>query len=86
MADIQINRQRHDGIGGIHCIATGLNYFPVTKDTVDRWQHYDGIDYYDYTKETWKTWEIFRKLWQEEADASPTMYQWLKENIHNDQA
>ena len=31
-------------------------------------------------------WELFRKLWQEEADASPTMYQWLKENIHNDKA
>ena len=86
LADIHINRQRYDGQGGIHCIATGLNYFPVNKDTVDRWKHYDGIDYYEYTKDTWKTWDIFRKLWQEEADASPTMYQWLKENIHNDKA
>jgi tryptophan halogenase len=84
LADIHINRQRFDGVGGIHCIATGLNYFPVNKDTIDRWKHYDGIDYYEYTKNTWVTWEIFRKLWQEEADASPTMYQWLKENIHND--
>jgi hypothetical protein len=86
MADIHIHRQRYDGVGGIHCIATGLNYFPVNADTVDRWKHYDGVDYYDYCKDTWKTWEIFRKLWQEEADASPTMYQWLKENIHNDKA
>jgi tryptophan halogenase len=86
LADIHINRQRYDGQGGIHCIATGLNYFPVNKDTIERWKHYDGVDYYEYTKDTWKTWDIFRKLWQEEADASPTMYQWLKENIHNDKA
>jgi tryptophan halogenase len=86
LAQIHINRQRHDGIGGTHCIATGLNYFPVNKDTRDRWKHNDGLDYYEYCKETWRTWSIFRKLWQEEADASPTMYQWLKENIHNDKA
>jgi tryptophan halogenase len=83
LADVHINRQRYDGIGGIHCIATGLNYFPVNKNSIQRWEHYEGVDYYEYCKNTWSTWEIFRKLWQEEADASPTMYQWLKENIHN---
>ncbi len=86
LADIQINRQRHDGLAGIHCIATGLNYFPVNKNTIQRWKHYEGVDYYEFCKGTWATWEVFRKLWQEEADASPTMYQWLKENIHNDKA
>jgi tryptophan halogenase len=86
LAQIHINRQRHDGIGGTHCIATGLNYLPVNKDTIDRWKHHDGVDYYEYCKETWKTWSMLRKLWQEEADASPTMYQWLKKNIHNDKA
>lgn len=86
MADIQIFRQRYDGSGGIHCIATGLNYLPVNKTTIERWSIIDGIDYFEYCKNTWKQWEIFRKEWQDEADASLTMYQWLKENIHNDKA
>jgi len=87
MSDIQIFRQRHDlNAGGLHCIATGLNYFPVNKTTIERWQIVDGIDYFEYCKNTWKQWEIFRKEWQDEADSSLTMYQWLKENIHNDKA
>ena len=84
LADIHFYQNRHNESSGIHCIATGLNYFPVNKDTIDRWSHYDGIDYNEWCKPTWNKWDISRKIWQEEADASPTMYQWLKENIHND--
>jgi len=84
LAEVQINRNEHNGIGGIHCIATGLNYFPVNAITVDRWKFNPGVDLYERCKSTWNTWRIFRHSWQQEADASPTMYQWLKENIHND--
>ncbi len=86
LADIQMNLQRYSGIGGIHCISTGLNYLPVNKDVIDRWTHNDGINYYNYCENTWNIWKEYRKLWQEEADASPTMYAWLKENIHNDKS
>jgi len=86
LANVQINLQRHDPFSGIHCISTGLNYFPVNKHTINRWTHFDNIDYYDFCKNTWDLWDAFRKTWQEEADESPTMYQWLKENIHNDKA
>jgi hypothetical protein len=65
LADIHINLERYTALGGIHCIATGLNYLPVNKNNIERWQHYDGIDYYEQTKQTWVTWEGFRKLWQE---------------------
>jgi hypothetical protein len=84
LAEIHINRQRYDGQGGIHCIATGLNYFPVNKKDIERWTFSNGIDYYQSTKNTFEIWEKLRKMWQEEADASPTMYEWLKENIHKD--
>lgn len=86
LADIQINRGRHDPMAGIHCIATGMNYFPVNEDSVERWNTWDGTDYYEKTKEVWSIWEMFRKIWQDEADESPTMYEWLKENIHNAKA
>jgi tryptophan halogenase len=86
LADAHINRQRHDPFSGIHCIATGMNYLPVSKENIERWNHYTNIDHYEICKNTWETWKVFRLRWQEEADASPTMYQWLKENIHNDKA
>jgi hypothetical protein len=86
LAEVQINRNEHNGIGGIHCIATGLNYFPVNAITVDRWKFNHGVDLYERCKSTWNTWRIFRHSWQKEADDSPTMYQWLKENIHNDKS
>jgi tryptophan halogenase len=84
LVEKHIDKQRHNGIDGIHCIATGLNYFPVTKNDIDIWNVVDGIDYYEYCKPTWDFWEIQKQKWQKEADSSPTMYQWLKEYIYND--
>jgi tryptophan halogenase len=86
LVDVQYNRQKHDGIGGIHCIATGLNYFPVNKNIIEYWNFIDKTNYYDKLENTFSYWENIRKVWQEEADNSPTMYQWLKENIHNDKS
>ena len=43
------------------------------------------VDLYEKNKTVWEYWETLRKTWQEEADASPTMYQWLKENIHKNE-
>ena len=86
LADIQINRKGHNEFDGMHCIATGMNYFPVNKDSLDRSSYWDGIDYYTEMQKYFDEREILMKNWQEEADASPTMYQWLKENIHNDKA
>lgn len=86
LADIQINKKMHDGIAGIHCIATGLNYFPINKNDIEYWKHWTGLDYYDLCQQTWDNWKDFREIWQKEADASPTMYQWLKENIYNDKS
>lgn len=83
---IQYHSRRHDTTGGFHCIATGLNYFPVNKHDIEYWEHYDGLNYYDSCKNIWTMWDLSRKKWQEEADNSPTMYQWLKENIHNDKS
>ena len=30
-------------------------------------------------------WDFMRKVWEDEANSSPTMYEWLKKNIHNKQ-
>jgi tryptophan halogenase len=86
LASKHIDRKRHESHGGMHCIAAGMNYFPVSKENIERWNHYDNTNYYDLCASTWSLWEAYRARWQQEADESPTMYQWLKDNIHNDKA
>lgn len=84
LAENHIHNKSHDGISGIHCIATGLNYFPLTGTDIEILDFNSNVDYCKDCEPVWEMWENNRKQWQEEADASPTMYQWLKENIHND--
>jgi tryptophan halogenase len=82
LASVHINSGTYNPFAGIHCISTGFNYLPVTKNIIERRNSYNEIDLYSECKNTWNVWETYRKIWQEEADASPTMYQWLKENIY----
>jgi len=86
LANVQFDIKRHDGVAGIHCIATGLNYFPISKNDIENWKHATGIDYYELCQQTWDNWKDFREIWQKEADESPTMYQWLKENRYHDKS
>jgi tryptophan halogenase len=86
LATRKININRYEPNSGMNCIATGMNYFPVDKMTIMGWEHVEGIDYYKTCQLSFENWEKMRKDWQDEADESPTMYQWLKENIHNDKA
>jgi Tryptophan halogenase len=83
LANVHINSKMYAQSAGLHCISTGFNYLPVTKNIIERWNEFYGINHYEECKSTWIEWERYRKIWQKEADASPTMYQWLKENIHN---
>jgi hypothetical protein len=84
LPEMYFNRKGYESIGGLHCIATGLNYFPLDKNDMEIWNNQSGQDNYEKSKNTWMLWDSFRKLWQEEADASPTMYRWLKENMYNE--
>ena len=84
LADIQINSKEHDRSMGLHCISTGLNYFPINKDTLEMWSSYDENDYMNQIEKTISMWDLYQHIWQEEANESPTMYQWLLENIYND--
>jgi tryptophan halogenase len=86
LASRVITTCRYDEISGINYIATGLNYFPISETNIFNYQQKENINYYDETKEIFEVWEENKKRWQEEADSSPTMYQWLKENIHNDRS
>ena len=77
---LNINRYNHDS--GLHCIATGMNYFPIDEELIKAWGFLDGIDYYESTKKIISNWENLKKIWNKEADESLTMYKYLKKNIH----
>ncbi len=83
-ADSYIYNQKYNESRGIHCIATGLNYFALTKTDVTRHDHYQRINSYESLKSVWGMWDFMRKVWEDEANSSPTMYEWLKKNIHNE--
>jgi len=84
LAERKINISRYEPNAGINCIATGMNYFPVDSNLIEDWAFFDNIDYYEQTKSVFYKWDVLKSIWQQEADTSPTMYQYLKENIYND--
>ena len=86
LAENKINANKYEPSSGVHCIATGLNYFPVDKNTIEEWKIFYNFDYSGQLKQTFKNWENLKKVWNQEADKSPTMYQYLKENIYNDKS
>ena len=61
-----------------------MHYFPVDNNVIEDWKFFDNIDYYEYTKAVFYKWDVLKVIWQQEADESPTMYKWLKDNIYND--
>lgn len=75
-------KNKFDVFSGLGCISTGLNHFPLDKPSIDGLCFHSGTDYYDLVKKIMLTWKHMRNVWQEEADRSPTVYQYLKNNIH----
>jgi tryptophan halogenase len=75
--------RRYKYNSGISCIGTGMHRFPLKIDEIILDQFLTQADYYEMCKPVFDHWDKRKKEWQLIADNSPTMYQWLKENIHN---
>lgn len=68
---------------GIHCIATGLDYYIVDKTIIKTWEFFnDGRDYKKMIDELIPIWEKEKRMCRREADDSPTLYHYLKNKIH----
>ena len=83
LAESMFNLNKYEQRGGLHFIATGLNYFPVDKATIEEWELYYSQDYYQLCQQTFQNWKAMREEWQKEADLSSTMYDYLSNNIYN---
>lgn len=68
---------------GIHCIATGHNNFSYGNYSKDSFNAYSGQDA-DLAVEgfIWKS-DQSKKKWEEEADLSPSHYDYLRDNFHS---
>lgn len=89
LVEINLKGQSADlqnlGYTGLVCISSGMNYFPLSGQTLSLFEIFNGSQVLEKYYKEFDMWEERKKRWQEEADASPTMYEYLKNNIFNQQ-
>ena len=68
---------------GISCIATGMNWFPMSDNTL---RYANKEKEYDYTPylESIKALDKRKKEWNDVVKDSPTLYEYLKKEIYSD--
>lgn len=82
LASRKMLSQEYNTQGGIHCIATGMNYFPIDINSVRSWELYTKSDYSLWVKEFDEMRDELMEKWDVNADNSPSLYQYLKEKYH----
>ena len=75
----------HTGDAGIHCIATGMNYMVWHKFNMIYVEKGFKVDVKRATDEFVARRKVLQDKWQRVADRSPTLYQYLKDNIHGEE-
>lgn len=76
--------RRYEYNSGTSCVATGMHLFPLKKDQIFSDEFLTGKNYYEMCKPVFEHWDNKKKDWQKMSDDSPTMYQYLKNNIYNE--
>lgn len=69
-------------IAGIQYIATGMEYLPFDMVSQRKSEIQDDMNYAEFFSPYFKNLEENKRRWKKVADSSPTLYAWLKENIH----
>ena len=76
-------RNQHSLSGGIHCIGTGMHWWPTDKPSWAYHKAYSDIDF-DATFGDCVRNLISRKhKWREAVQECPTPYEFLKENFYD---
>lgn len=76
-------RFTHEGQGGIHCISTGMNYFVLNKINAKYNEYQYGVDLKSHVDNFVAQRKVMQARWQQVADRAPTLFQYLKDNVHN---
>jgi len=72
----------HDEVGGIHCIATGMNQFTMNRLNLLYAKNTANYDIKFHIDRFIVNRKQLQNKWQKVADAAPTLYQYLKDNVH----
>lgn len=83
-SDRNIIFKEHNPDHGIHCIATGSNYFTLDLSVIKYQQFYDEIDHKEMIDQYIPMWEQLKFNASMAADRCPSVYEYLKEEIYND--
>ena len=67
-------------MGGMICIATGMNFFPINKANMQRYMFRHNINnYIDQFQNFYKIWDVIKENRQEKIKNCPSLYKFLKE-------
>lgn len=73
-----------DNIGGLHCIATGLNYFPVDEFMI-RSSYFDDMNWWkDMSAKMAVNQERRKAIWNDMATQEPNHYDYLAKHIYKE--
>jgi tryptophan halogenase len=82
-ADKMYNSRTPD-LGGITWISVGMHYFMIDKLTIDKeLLHTSPADSRNRFERMFKEYENRKERWMEAAKDKPSLYQYLKDNIHS---
>lgn len=83
-ANRKMYNHEYDGTAGIHCIATGMRYFIVDENVIKLWEfHNPHMRYREGIDKLIPIWNKEQRQWKREAEDSPSLYEYLRDNIYN---
>ena len=72
-------------MGGIVCIATGMNYIPMDKPLMKRFMHkHQYYDLEDILNKNFDVWNQVKNIRQQSVKDCPTLYKFLEERYKDD--
>jgi hypothetical protein len=74
----------HQDFGGIHCVATGMHFFVMSKLNTIFASHVFGTDVKSIVDSFVDSRDKLQKKWQAAASRAPSLFQYLKTNVHNE--
>ena len=74
----------HQDFGGIHCVATGMHFFVMSKLNTIFASHVFGTDVKAIVDLFVGRRGELQKKWQDAANKAPSLFQYLKTNVHNE--
>ena len=82
LAQRKMFTQRYDPESGLHAIATGMHYFPIDPVSVETWEFHARDSHSALNDFFVRNRETLQKTWEEEADNSPLLHDYLYKNYY----